>query len=520
MDNNINTLIDNIVNNKDTRASLSMLRAAVKDSALAMTAAWRLNEETVYYAILKKLEADDAKIRKNTALLLGDVAQYLNQSEEVLDCLYNAYEREEKKFVRASYLVAIYNYDYRKYYDIFKKKYDYMTTVSYEEDEKKHFLEELDALKMLVITMQGVKKHEFTGYDVMSELVLVTNRKNVETLRKELIEWADIDDDAVKTFSAGLLVKTDWLNDIIEFRPYQEMFFKLPKAAVISNDALKAAETLVNAGLTEYLEKRHRGDTPFYFRVECKTKMELDKKSAWVKAFSRALEEKSGRKLVNTKSDYEFEIRLIEAADNRFNCMIKLYTIKDTRFEYRKEHVAASIRPDNAATLVTLAREYMISDAQVLDPFCGVGTMLIERQKQVKANTSYGIDKYGDAIEKAQINTKAAGQIIHYINKDFFDFTHEYSFDEIFTDMPYIMQTSNKQENIAEKNIELRQLYKNFFVKAGEVLKVSGRIIMYTRNREYALKYAKENGYNLLKHIIILEKAGTDLLIFEKKQGV
>ena len=80
--------------------------------------------------------------------------------------------------------------------------------------------------------------------------------------------------------------------------------------------------------------------------------------------------------------------------DGRFNVMVKLFTMEDRRFDYRKEVVASSIRPVNAALLVQLAKDYMIEDARVLDPFCGVGTMLIERQKKIVADTSYRLHIY------------------------------------------------------------------------------------------------------------------------------
>jgi tRNA G10 N-methylase Trm11 len=52
--------------------------------------------------------------------------------------------------------------------------------------------------------------------------------------------------------------------------------------------------------------------------------------------------------------------------------MIKLYTVEDHRFDYRKEVTPTSIKPVNAALLVSLASEFMVDDAKVLDPFCGV----------------------------------------------------------------------------------------------------------------------------------------------------
>lgn len=69
--------------------------------------------------------------------------------------------------------------------------------------------------------------------------------------------------------------------------------------------------------------------------------------------------------------------------------------------------------------MLYLAKPYLKEDAAVLDPFCGVGTMLIERNKVLPARSLYGIDIYGQAIEGARENTELAGAEISYIQKNF-----------------------------------------------------------------------------------------------------
>ena len=137
----------------------------------------------------------------------------------------------------------------------------------------------------------------------------------------------------------------------------------------------------------------------------------------FVKKLSGQIEKLSGRKLINSTTNYEVELRLIENKEGNCNMRVKLFTLRDERFSYRREVISMSIRPVNAALTVALAKEYMKKDAQVLDPFCGVGTMLIERHKAVPANTSYGLDILEEAVDKAKINTEAAHQVIHYINR-------------------------------------------------------------------------------------------------------
>ena len=108
--------------------------------------------------------------------------------------------------------------------------------------------------------------------------------------------------------------------------------------------------------------------------------------------------------------------------------------------------IPTSIKAVNAALTVKLTEKYQKEGAQILDPFCGVGTMLIERHKAVKANTMYGVDIQEDAILKARTNTEAAKQIVHYVNRDFFEFKHDYLFDEIITDMPFKIGRKTEEE--------------------------------------------------------------------------
>ena len=198
---------------------------------------------------------------------------------------------------------------------------------------------------------------------------------------------------------------------------------------------------------------------------------------------------------------------MIEGKSGDYYLLMKLNTIVDRRFSYREEFIPTSIKPVNAALLVELAKDYMIPDAQILDPFCGVGTMLIERQKVVKGNTSYGIDHSPEAIEKAIYNTNLADQIVHYINKDCFTFTHDYPFDEIFTEMPYA--TGQKTE------AEIREVYEKFFPFAKRVLGPEGTIIMYTRNREYVKQFAVKSNFRILKEIKITQRPESYLMILK-----
>ncbi len=73
----------------------------------------------------------------------------------------------------------------------------------------------------------------------------------------------------------------------------------------------------------------------------------------------------------------------------------------------------------------------------MLDPFCGGNHA--DRTPQGGKGPVRCTDWifWRKPLKKHGKNTAAAGQIIHYINRDFFDFKHEYLFDEIITNMPF-----------------------------------------------------------------------------------
>ena len=82
----------------------------------------------------------------------------------------------------------------------------------------------------------------------------------------------------------------------------------------------------------------------------------------------RHWKKKSDWKLANSTTDYEIEIRLIEAKDGSFVPFLKLYSMKMKRFAYRKNAIAMSIHPATAAMLMYLAKPYLKENAQILDP--------------------------------------------------------------------------------------------------------------------------------------------------------
>ena len=93
-------LYEKIKKGTDRRASLIALKKELKDEAkkkvfLTMTGN-RLDE------IMKCLVDDDPKVRKIAAAILGEL-----HCQDALDVLMDAYEEEDKLFVREAYVQAL-----------------------------------------------------------------------------------------------------------------------------------------------------------------------------------------------------------------------------------------------------------------------------------------------------------------------------------------------------------------------------------------------------------------------------
>jgi tRNA G10 N-methylase Trm11 len=491
-DSMIRDTFENILQQKEVRQNLSLLRAELKEGSNRTALLYQIGAD--YTIFDKLLEHEDAKVRKNTALIIGELA-----IPSFLDKLYAAYLKEEQLFAKSSYLVALKELDYGDLIPDMKDRLAILSKEELKDSNKKHINEEMRILTQLILAKEGVKQHPFVGYEIPSELVLLTNR-NFKDLT--LMQLKDI---KAKDFNAGIMLKTHNLREVLSIRTYTELLFILEDIKVCAKGVKEAAKAIAESSLLEFMEKRHEGTAPFYFRIELRSKLELDKKSAFTKRLASEIERLSNRKLINTTSNYEFELRMIENKEGNFNILVKLYTLKDERFSYRKKSIATSIQPVNAALIAALAKKYLVEQAQVLDPFCGVGTMLIERSQLLRTNTMYGLDVYSDAINKAKENTEAAHAIVHYINRDFFDFKHEYLFDEIFTNMPRAM--GHKEED------EIYTLYQKFFTKAPEHLENGGVMILYSHNREYVKKLVNSKLYRLLQEYEISKKEGAYLFV-------
>ena len=487
---------------RDIRQQLIALKQKLKeDGALEEYLSMTEDDEL----IASFLQDADAKTRKNAAQTLG-----LLKSQESLDALWEAYEREQTLFVKSAYLLAMKELNYKAYKEALQKRFEALRAYEPKEEEKKHVQEELHALFQLVYGLADQKRHRFTGMEEPCDFILTTMKNYQEVTKKQVKTGAS------RTFSLGVQVKDGLIAEAYGIRTFQELLIpvKMDKAsdAVQKEGGLapeQLAEQLAGSMFLEQLEAMHEGKPPFAFRAEVKGGMDKEEKNQFVKRFAAELERQSGFALYNDAGNYEVELCLIQKASGGFLPCMKLYTIPKKRFAYRRYTTATSMAPSLAALLVELSGEHQYENAQVLDAFCGTATLLIERIYRRPVRSAYGLDTYGEAIRGARENAAIAHMDIHFVQRDALDFTHAYLFDEIWADMPV---------NGKKERSEQDRFYQVFFERMQDLLKPHGRMFLYCNENGLVKKYIRIQGaYRLKQEYLIREKQGFYLFVIEYK---
>lgn len=482
----IRELLNQIVRNEDVRGALSALRAAIKEEEAYKEAAELIGEGEELRPLLA---SKDAKVRKNTAALLGDL-----RIETAAEDIYLAYEREETLFVRATLLQALLRTNAYPYLDRLQERYELLCSSNVAENEKKHTREEIHALEQILRKEGNTIRHTFDGWYKKLAILLTTNPKYTAITADKLHTHHK------RSCALGVRAVVENLRDVVKVRTFRELLFPITlKRDIYLADGAKAfGEALAESKLLALLEHCHKQPAPFYFRLDIKAGLSLADRSRYIKEAAAVIEEESGRKLINAADGYEFEVRLILDKSGKIHVFLKMYTIPMERFAYRQETIAASIQPSTAAMLMELAQPYFKEHAQILDPCCGVGTMLVERHRLLPAREIYGIDTFAEAIEKARINAQNARMQANFIHRDYLDFKHKYLFDEIISNMPMRGKRTKEEQD---------RFYEYFFKKSKTLLAPGGVMILYSNEKGFIRKQLRlHQEWKLYQEYLILEK--------------
>ena len=176
---------------------------------------------------------------------------------------------------------------------------------------------------------------------------------------------------------------------------------------------------------------------------------------------------------------------------------------------YRKYAMATSMQPAKAALMMHYLKPYMKEEANILDPFCGTGTLLIERAFAGAYKSLYGLDISGQAVQAAWENSQRAKKVLNLVQRNFNDFKHEYTFDEIITDMP--------RQSAHMKYKQLEYLYQLLFVRSRELMAEKAVMAVYCEDAQMMERCLNENKWLTRVKKIPMSKDQTSWLYILRK---
>ncbi len=407
------------------------------------------------------LAIEDKKARKLSCMLIGICAP-----NECAQKLFNVLETEKIRFVKPSIILALGNSDNPE---------KYLKNYVIEPGEIKHVEAESAAIKKaLAKTLPKPTDVKV----ILPKMVIVTSRK-LSALISELNDKKVAYD---RVGYNGLNIKTAELKKI---RCYDEALYHIGTI----QELRKAAYVLDSFGCTGLVYRIEAGKLPIAQRIDT------------IKKISRGM---AAHGYTDNPSSYSFEIRPMP--DNKLFAIFK----DKSRFTYRVETIPASINPVTAASVMQICKPYMKPNADVLDPFCGSGTMLIERGIIKPVKSLVGVDISDAAIDAAHSNCKASDQQISLIRSDFMNYTIS-KFDEIISNMPVRNRVSDYESDI--------RLYNLFVKRLGIMLKQNGIAFLYTQEKKLLRHEIERNDLLRIIKEEIFDSGGIypTLFIIERK---
>lgn len=443
-------------------------------------------------AVLEALKSDKPKLRRNAARLAGA----LGGGDASAAALIEALDRETQLFVRPSLILALGAVGGSIANERLKA---HTVPDAADEAEEKHRRDEREALKTALASLSKHEKHEFCGLDREYEIELLAPDRLGHVLKDELDELG------FKVYdlrSGSVKVTTDDYAALFNARCFTEALFPIAKGI---DDNVNTVAAKAKPFMLRFMRAVHAGEPPFRYRIQINGG---SADSAEYKKRLRGLIDCD--ELINSPSDYEVELRL-EAPGPASRLYLKLLTVADTRFAYRRTVVSAGVNPATAAAVLRLAGEYMTVNARVLDPCCGSGTMLFERGLLSPCASLTGVDISHKTIDCARENAAAACGLYgikqaKFICNDILRFESTRPYDELICNLPFGNRVGN--------HASCEKLYSGLLDRLPRLIRPGGTALLYTMEFTMLKRLIRERPFIELLRQERTESGGLTPMIF------
>lgn len=453
---------------------------AMEHNAAACALLVRLAKQKKFAAWMdEKLESDsgilenalcakESKLRKNTARLMGEL-----KKEAYVEPLVAAMEKEDTRFVKPSIILALGAIGGER-----AKAYleNYKIAPAKDESEKRHYNEETDALNSAMKKLTVLQRHEFTGLKRKYDVELRCADKLEGSLLYDM-EEAGIEPKEHK--NNRVFLTSDDIEGLYALRSMGALLLPVLKAADLTDSAQVLA---CRRFIKELFEESFSGEPPFGYRIEIKGE-DVDR-AAVAKSMAAIIDSKD---IVNSPGSYDVELIVDMLKNNRADVYARLTTIKDERFSYRAEALPASIHPATAAAVLRYAMDHLKVNARVLDPCCGSGTMLFEREKLSPAKSLTGVDIAHKAIDIARRNGEKGNSTAKFVCNDMLRFEVKRPYDELIANLPFGNRVGSHQAN--------EKLYAGLLDRLPKWLVEDGVAVLYTMEFTLLKRLIKERPY-------------------------
>lgn len=379
------------------------------------------------------------KVRKNAYRLMGALGNKTDGG-----CLKRALEKEDTFFAVPSLLLALGNLGEEEAIR------SYVPPVSTEEAMDKHVAEIVLARQKALQTFEKEARPPLSRLSAPREVLCYAPEGFAFCLLSELRGLGF----EVEEAGAAVKVTTDRMDLIYQADCLTEALIPIAKEVPLDPQAVAQA-------VKDMPKEPYRIELRGYVRDRRK--------------MIRLLSQSLGGD--NNPAAYDWELR-VDCHMDTADLYWKLCNVEDNRYPWRKRAIPASMHPALAACVSRYAMGLgKVGKPRVLDPFCGSGSLLFEREKWSPCKALIGVDKSGSAVEAARENARAGESKASFVTKDILRFESREGFDLILTNMPFGNRVGSHEDN--------KTLYRRFVSRLPYLLTEKGTAVLYTM--EYKL---------------------------------